>query len=418
MPDASQPSAGNAGTQRHNEPWKAIRWRFVLALLAGTIAGCGGGSGPAASSQPPLPPPPPLSATFSSIQANVFTPSCATAGCHAPGNPPLGLILDEASSYMLLVGVDSGQVAGLKRVQPGNPDASYLVRKLEGSAGAGGQMPLDQAPLPQATIDVIRQWITDGALDDRVQSAAPIRITSLAPPPGVVLDVAPAQIIAGFDREPDASTVNANTFLLEASGNDGSFGEGNEVPITAASITVPNSNRRSAIFDLAGSPLADDTYRVSLLGAGASFLMDLDGNALDGEFIGALPSGDGTAGGNFRAIFGVTTPGSAAATLDSIQATVFGPSCSGCHGGPTSNVLPSGMDLSSADASFNALVGVASLQEPAVLRVDAMNPDGSYLVQKLEGTATTGSRMPQGGPFLDQATMNNIRQWITDGALR
>ena len=32
-------------------------------------------------------------------------------------------------------------------------------------------------------------------------------------------------------------------------------------------------------------------------------------------------------------------------------------------------------------------------------------------------TAAGGSRMPRGGLFLDQATVDMIRQWITDGAL-
>ena len=38
------------------------------------------------------------------------------------------------------------------------------------------------------------------------------------------------------------------------------------------------------------------------------------------------------------------------------------------------------------------------------------------LIQKLEGTQAVGGRMPQGGPFLDQATMDMIKEWINDGA--
>jgi len=58
-----------------------------------------------------------------------------------------------------------------------------------------------------------------------------------------------------------------------------------------------------------------------------------------------------------------------------------------------------------------------SMQVGSLNRVTPGNPDNSYLIQKLEGTAAGGSRMPQGGPFLDQATVDMIRQWITDGAL-
>lgn len=112
----------------------------------------------------------------------------------------------------------------------------------------------------------------------------------------------------------------------------------------------------------------------------------------------------------------VNVQNAAPVTLTQIQTQVFTPVCSGCHTGPTGNVLPSGMNLTSVANSFAALVGVASLEVPAIDRVAAGNPDNSYLIQKLEGTAAVGDRMPQGGPFLNQATIDMIRQWIADGA--
>jgi hypothetical protein len=112
----------------------------------------------------------------------------------------------------------------------------------------------------------------------------------------------------------------------------------------------------------------------------------------------------------------VTVQNAAMVTLTQIQNEVFTPVCSACHTGPTGNILPTGMNLSSTADSFAALVGVASIQVPALDRVEAGNPDDSYLIQKLEGTQTVGERMPQGGPFLDQETIDTVRQWITDGA--
>ena len=78
------------------------------------------------------------------------------------------------------------------------------------------------------------------------------------------------------------------------------------------------------------------------------------------------------------------------------------------------------MDLGDADASFASLVGVSSIQQPALSRVAAGDPANSYLVQKIEGTAPApnSSRMPFGQPALDQATIDNFRQWISDGANR
>ncbi len=351
---------------------------------------------------------------YSEIQASVFTPNCAV-GCHSGGAPSGGLNLEEANSYMELVGVASNQDANFDRVTPGDPDNSYLIQKLEGTASSGQQMPPGN-PMAQADIDTIRQWITDGAIDDRAPASSPVKVTSLSPMPGASLSAGPAQILAGFDRPLDPSTVNATTYTLTGSGGDAIFGNGNDVLIAATSISVPQANPQSAVFDLTGVNLADDTYRVTIFGDGASVVMDLDANALDGEFFGNFPSGDDMAGGDFIAQFTVATPVTLGPTLDQIQAVIFTPTCasSNCHGSPT--FAGGGLNLSDADASFASLVGVASTGNAAILRVAPNDPDGSYLIQKLEGNA--GAQMPLGGQPLDPADIAEIRQWILDGALR
>jgi hypothetical protein len=75
------------------------------------------------------------------------------------------------------------------------------------------------------------------------------------------------------------------------------------------------------------------------------------------------------------------------------------------------------MNLSSAGESYAALVSVASLQVTSLNRVEPGNPDESYLIRKLEGGPDiVGDRMPRGGPFLPQATIDEIRAWIAAGA--
>ena len=112
----------------------------------------------------------------------------------------------------------------------------------------------------------------------------------------------------------------------------------------------------------------------------------------------------------------VTVQNAAAVTLTQIQNQIFTPICSVCHSGPTSNVLPSGMNLTAGN-SFASIVGVPSLQVPTFDRIEPGNPDDSYLIRKLEGgPGIMLSRMPQGGPFLDQATIDMVRQWTADGA--
>jgi hypothetical protein len=55
----------------------------------------------------------------------------------------------------------------VQRVNPGDPDASYLVRKLEGAPGiSGDRMPLGGAPLGAALIADVRAWIAAGAAND------------------------------------------------------------------------------------------------------------------------------------------------------------------------------------------------------------------------------------------------------------
>ena len=385
---------------------QTLRTAACCALLAAcaALAACGSGDGFEAVGTGGLGP------TFGSIQANVFTPICEQ--CHSGAGAPQGLRLDAANSYALLVGVPSAEQSGVLRVNPGDPNNSYLIQKLEGRAASGERMPAGLPALPQTDIDVIRQWIAAGALPDS-QSTAPVRVTSLTPAPGSSEPTLPATITAVFDRDINAPSVGVTTFVLARSGGDGSFNEGNEVSIAAASVTVPPGSVVSAVMSLTGVPSVNDTYRVTLRGAGPAVILDLSGNALDGEFGGTFPSGNGTAGGDFTATFQVS---SVQPTLTSIQTNVFSPICSGCHtGGGTT--LPTSMNLSNANASFAALVGVTSLQVPSLQRVTAGNPSNSYLVHKLEGGPNiVGLQMPRNAAPLDQPTLAAVRQWISNGA--
>ncbi len=100
--------------------------------------------------------------TFTNIQTNVFSAICVN--CHVGPAAPQGLMLDAANSYDMLVGVASSERPELFRVAPGNQNASYLIRKLEGGPDiVGSQMPLNLPPLRQNTINAIRVWIAQGA---------------------------------------------------------------------------------------------------------------------------------------------------------------------------------------------------------------------------------------------------------------
>lgn len=392
----------------------------TMALLAGAglLGGCDvqtyddaaaafNDNSPPPSQPPPNQQPPPsgFNPTWSDIQANVFTPTCATANCHSGGNPSGGLNLETANSHAQLVNVASTGSA-LDRVEPGFPDDSYLIHKLEGTGGVAIMPP--SGALEQADIDTIRQWIQDGAADDTAQPpAGPIAVASVSPAHQSTIDMAPNQVVVGFTREVDQSTVDANTFEVIGAGGDGVFGNANDNPLTANAINV---NATSATFDLTNVVMNDDVYRVYLRGTGASVILDLDANALDGEFDGGFPSGDGTEGGDFVSQFEIVTPVVLEPNLPSIQALVFTPTCAtaGCHSGGA----PAGSLNLTDGNSYANLVDVPSVGS-ALDRVEPGLPNDSYLVQKLE-TVGAGSMPP--GNNLPQADIDVIRTWISNGA--
>jgi hypothetical protein len=103
------------------------------------------------------------SVSFSSQIQPIFTASCVNAGCHPGGSAPFSLA--SGASYANLVNVSS--IAGpcavnMMRVLPGNPAASSLVNRLEGTS-CGVQMPLGGSPLPVSQLQLIRDWISQGA---------------------------------------------------------------------------------------------------------------------------------------------------------------------------------------------------------------------------------------------------------------
>ncbi len=58
------------------------------------------------------------------------------------------------------------------------------------------------------------------------------------------------------------------------------------------------------------------------------------------------------------------------------------------------------------------------MEQPTLKRVKTNDSANSYVIRKLEGTDLGGTaRMPQGGPFLDQATIDQVKSWIDAGAL-
>jgi hypothetical protein len=252
----------------------------LLGLLCAGLGACSGSGAGLDSNGQPLSGASsgasiPLSADFNSIQANVFTPICSV--CHIGAGAPQGLMLDEAHSYNLLVGVPSTEVPSILRVKASDPDNSYLIQKLEGHAAVGGQMPLGETPLPSATIAFIRQWITDGA-QQSASAATPMgsvfRVASLAPQAGDVLAVPPTQIVLGFTGALDATRADSSTVRLERLGSATTAA----MPV-AIDLSVPAANP-SALMLTPRAPLPAGTYQVVVSGPPAAAFGALDGQTL------------------------------------------------------------------------------------------------------------------------------------------
>ena len=100
-------------------------------------------------------------ATLENVQANIFNPSCAVSGCHVGESAPRGLDLSAGAARDNLVGVPSDELPSFLRVDPGNPDDSYLVMKIEGDSRIAGQrMPLGRPALSSEQIQLVREWIS------------------------------------------------------------------------------------------------------------------------------------------------------------------------------------------------------------------------------------------------------------------
>jgi hypothetical protein len=217
-----------------------------------------------------------LTPDLPSIQANVFTPICTA--CHAGAAAPLGFRLDAASAYAMLVNAPSVEVPALRRVAPGNPDQSYLIQKLEGHAAVGAQMPLGQAPLPQATINVIRQWITNGAAQSLGPGGdAPLTLDAVAPVENEILtQAAPAPLVAASGAL-DLGTINPANFTVERSAS-GSFDDA--VRVEGATLAVRSQSPTVFSVELPEAQRLPGSYRVSLSGSGSLPVLDARGRPI------------------------------------------------------------------------------------------------------------------------------------------
>jgi hypothetical protein len=105
-------------------------------------------------------------ATFTRVQNEIFTPTCAQLGCHDSIGRQQGQVLAPGVAYAQIVNHPSTEMPQLMRVLPGDPSNSYLYRKVTGANITGERMPLGGPYLSDAQLKLIRDWIRRGAPND------------------------------------------------------------------------------------------------------------------------------------------------------------------------------------------------------------------------------------------------------------
>jgi hypothetical protein len=223
---------------------------FTIAVAAIALSGCaqagrapdavgGGGSATAAKAAP---------VRYADVQ-RVFDASCTV--CHPAVNASLDLTA--AKSYASLVGVRAVEDPQLVRVIAGDPDRSFLYRKIAGSPGLGsdpgigGRMPQGQGPLPRGQVDLIRRWIAAGAPgpDGRTHSANEV--------------ATPGSIPAFTGAAAATNPVGSGTI-------QGTVTDDRHAPIAGAIVTE--------LLTGAGQPQGEEHYRAAITDASGRFRLD------------------------------------------------------------------------------------------------------------------------------------------------
>jgi hypothetical protein len=125
--------------------------------MGGMTGGMGGGEPDAGGGD---------SATFTEVYSIIMMKCGGASGCHIAGSSGGLSMANKATAYTNLVGIDSEECDGEKRVIAGDADNSLIIQALEGTADCVDQMPRMRTPLSEDEIATIREWIDDGAMNN------------------------------------------------------------------------------------------------------------------------------------------------------------------------------------------------------------------------------------------------------------
>jgi hypothetical protein len=371
--------------------------------------------------------------------AEIITNTCSGGFCHLSGQSSGGLNFgateecDPLITAQNLVGVTDSS-GNNPRVQPGDPDSSLLIWRLEASNNTS-YMPLGKPPLSDDKVQAFKDWISglDPNIGPPADTVDPPKDgdddDSLKPPPGV--EPVPENVAEIFTNNCATSGCHsggAPPIGLSLEADKAAQGLVNVASPSGKIRVIPGDPDNSfLIWRLEasnGTQVMPPFYsefeplEVEDIQTIRDWITNLDGTVVPPSEDVVDPPADTTSPPEDTA----TPPPACVPANDNYTVsfsdivTVVKNSCVGsyCHGGGA-GAFKLGADTVENDLIKNA-VGVKSFNEPAFLRIAAGDPDNSYILLKLKGTHTTGGQMPQGGPYFDAPALKKFSDWIADCA--
>jgi len=185
--------------------------------------------------------------------------------------------LDSVNSFNDTVGVPSREVSGLNRIEPFDPGRSYLFQKVTGTAAVGRRMPLGEPRLPDEDIELLRQWISDGAMPtpNASQSGASKVIGA------TVSEAGGAQIVRiSTSNELDASSILPSSIQLVQS-DDAQFDDGNDKAFYEFSVTPASGTAYTLVIRIDNSTTRSGYFKLTLGESPVTNLLDLSGRTVE-----------------------------------------------------------------------------------------------------------------------------------------
>lgn len=418
-------------------------------IEAGATESCQTSGEPTPTPEAQTPSPTPTAApevsgnSLCAVQTQVFNVYCVS--CHSGAYAQQGLDLAPGSSWNSLVAVPSTEATGMALVAAGLPYQSYLHHKLAGThatvGGSGTQMPQYAPALSSELLTLVDAWISEGASESCSQPDGPTPTPPLEPTPSPV----PTPVPTPGPTPAGTTFCDVQTAIFNASCTNchaGTYPSGNLtlaqgksyaalVNVASSEVStlkrvLPGNPSNSYLFHkVAGTHAQVGGYGSQMPQGGAPLSPELqtllEQWILEGASETCVTPPDPTPTPIPPTPTPAPTPTPEPGTvvqvpLCGVQTQIFNPYCTKCHSGSGSSA---GLDLSSSK-SYAALVNKAASELSSMNRVTPNDTSKSYLYHKLAGTQSSvggsGSRMPEGGPYLSTQELQLVADWILQGA--